>query len=61
MHMPVTFTRFDAADYLKSDEQIAACLEDAAQDGDPAAMAAAAATVARARTIKPVAIPHRAT
>ncbi len=44
-------TRFDAADYLKTDDQIAAYLEDAAQDGDPGAMAQALGTVARARNV----------
>jgi len=53
--MAEIFTRFDAADYLKTDEQIAAYLDDAAQDGDPAAMTAALGTVARARNISQLA------
>jgi probable addiction module antidote protein len=53
--MAENFTRFDAADYLKTDEHITAYLEDAAQDGDPAAMAAALGTVARARNVSQLA------
>lgn len=53
--MAETFSRFDAADYLKTDEHIAAYLEDAATDGDPAAMAAALGTVARARNMSQLA------
>ena len=53
--MAETFTRFDAADYLKTDEHITAFLEDAATDGDPAAMATALGTVARARNMSQIA------
>jgi probable addiction module antidote protein len=53
--MAEIFTRFDAADYLKTDEQIAAYLDDAAQDGHPAAMTAALGTVARGRNISQLA------
>ena len=46
-----TFTRYDSADYLKSEEDMAAylqaCLEEA--PGDPAFIAQALGTVARAR------------
>ena len=49
--MAEAFSRHDAADYLKTDEDIAAYLEASAEDGDPAAMAAALGTVARASNI----------
>ena len=54
-HMPETFSRFDAADYLKTDEDVAAYLEASAEDGDPAAMATALGTVARARNMSQLA------
>jgi probable addiction module antidote protein len=43
--MEETFSRFDAADYLTTDEHIFAYLEDAAIYGDPAAFAAALSIV----------------
>ncbi len=49
--MAETFSRFDAADYLDTDEGIAAYLEASAAEGDPCAMAAALGTVARARNV----------
>jgi len=52
--MAETFTRFDAADYLNTDEHIAGYLEDVAVDGDPAAMATALGTVARARNMSQI-------
>ncbi len=53
--MAEIFSRFDAADYLKTDEDIAAYLEASAAEGDPAAMAAALGTVARARNVSQLA------
>lgn len=53
--MDVTFTRYDAADYLKSEEDIAAYLEAAAEDGDTALIAAALGDVVRARNISQLA------
>lgn len=49
--MGETFSRFDAADYLKGDEDAAAYLEAAAEDGDPAVMTAALGAVARAQNM----------
>jgi probable addiction module antidote protein len=46
--MAEIFSRFDAADYLTTDEHITAYLEDATQDSDPAAMAEARGNAARA-------------
>lgn len=50
-HTKETFTRWDAADYLKSEEDMAAylnaCLEEAPED--PALLAAALGDIARAR------------
>lgn len=46
-----TFTRYDTADYLKSDEQIAAYLDACADENDPALMANALGVVARARNM----------
>jgi probable addiction module antidote protein len=46
-----TFSRYDAADYLGSEDDIAAYLEAAAEDGDPAALVAALGAVARARNM----------
>lgn len=42
-------TRFDAADYLDSDEAVVAYLEEALATNDPAFVAHALGTVARAR------------
>ena len=53
--MAETFTFFDAANYLKTDEDIAAYLEASAEEGDPAAMAVALGTVARARNVSQLA------
>jgi probable addiction module antidote protein len=53
--MTETFSRFDAADYLKTDEDIAAYLEVTAAEGDPAAIAAALGAVARARNVSQLA------
>ncbi len=53
--MPESFSRFDAADYLHTDEAIEAYLEASAEDGDPSTMARALGTVARARNISQLA------
>jgi probable addiction module antidote protein len=46
-----TFSRYDAADYLRTEDDIAAYLEASAEDGDPAALVAALGAVARARNM----------
>jgi probable addiction module antidote protein len=51
--MAVKTTRFDAAEYLDSDEAICAYLEEALETEDAAFIAHALATVARARGIPP--------
>lgn len=51
----VKFSRYDAADYLKTDEQIAAYLDVALEDGDPAVIARALGAVARARNMSQLA------
>ena len=54
-HMAETFSRFAAADYLTTPEDIAAYLEASAESGDPAAMAAALGAVARAQNMSQLA------
>lgn len=49
--MDVTFSRYDPADFLKSEADIAAYLDAAAEDGDTAVIAAALGDVLRARNI----------
>lgn len=44
-----TTTRYDAAEYLDSAEDIAAYLEAALEDGDPRVIAAALGAIARAK------------
>lgn len=51
----VKFSRYDTADYLKSEEEIAAYLDAVMEDGDPALIAAALGDVARARNISKLA------
>lgn len=46
-----TFTRWDAAEHLGSEEEIAAYLQACADEGDPQLMLAALGDVARARGI----------
>ncbi len=53
--MNVTFKRFDAAEYLKDAEDIAAYLDAVSEEGDPAQMIAALSTVARARNMSQLA------
>jgi len=47
--MDVKFSRYDTADYLKTEDDIAAYLDAVMEDGDPALIAAALGDVARAR------------
>lgn len=49
------FSRFDAAEYLESEEDVLAYLEAATEDGDPNAIAVALGTIARARNISQLA------
>jgi len=49
--MDVTFSRYDPADFLNSEADIAAYLDAAAEDGDTAVIAAALGDVVRARNI----------
>ncbi|MGP1274363.1 addiction module antidote protein [Glycocaulis sp.] len=53
----VTFSRFDAVDYLKTEEDIANYLEAALEEGgdDPAAIARALGDIARARNMSELA------
>ena len=44
-----TFSRYDAADYLKSEDDMIAYLEAAMEDGDAAVVATALGNIARAR------------
>ena len=53
--MTETFARYDSADYLKTDEDIAAYLEACAEENDPALMAQALGAVARARNMSQLA------
>lgn len=46
-----TFSRYDTADYLKSEDDIIAYLEAAAEENDPALMTHALGVIARARNI----------
>ena len=55
--MNVKLTRFDAATYLATEADMAAYINEIAQDIDPALMASALADVARARAIIIVAMP----
>jgi probable addiction module antidote protein len=47
--MSVETTTFDVAEHLNSDERMAAWLEEAFDDGDPAFIASALGDIARAR------------
>ena len=50
-----TFRRFDAAEILETEEDVAVYLQDSNESGDPAAMLNALGTVARARNMKAIA------
>jgi probable addiction module antidote protein len=49
------FSRYDTADYLKTEDDIAAYLEAVMEDGDPALIAAALGDIARARNLSQLA------
>lgn len=51
----VKFSHYDAADYLKTEEQIAAYLDAALEDGDPAVITRALGAIARARNMSQLA------
>jgi probable addiction module antidote protein len=53
--MKVTFSRYDTADYLKTEEDIAAYLDAVVEEGDPALIAAALGDIARARNFSQLA------
>ena len=53
--MNKTFSRYDTADYLKTDEEIVAYLEACAEENDPGLMAHALGVVARARNMSQLA------
>lgn len=53
--MTIAFSRYDTADYLRTDEDIANYLEACAEDGDPALIAHALGTIARARNMSQLA------
>lgn len=53
--MDAKFSRYDTADYLTSEEDIAAYLEAAAEAGEPTLIAAALGDIARARNFSEVA------
>jgi probable addiction module antidote protein len=50
-----SFSRFDAAEYLESEADIAAYLEAASQDGNPKVLMAAIGDVIRARNLSKIA------
>jgi len=53
--MDKEFRHYDTADYLKTDEDIVAYLEACAEENDPALMAYALGTIARARNMSQLA------
>lgn len=53
--MPLETTPYDSADYLETKEDVAAYLEAAFEDGDPALIAYALGTIARAEGMTEVA------
>jgi probable addiction module antidote protein len=53
--MAVKLTRFDPADYLKDDEDMAAYLAECSEDGDPALIGQALGAIARARNMSQLA------
>ncbi|EIY1230155.1 MULTISPECIES: addiction module antidote protein [Gammaproteobacteria] len=53
--MEVKFSRYDTADYLKTEDDIAAYLDAVMEDGDPVLIAAALGDVARARNLSQLA------
>ena len=53
--MDVKFSRFDTADYLRTEEDIAAYLDAVMEENDPVLIAAALGDVARARNLSALA------
>lgn len=53
--MKVKFSSYDTADYLKTEDGIAAYLEAVMEDGTPALIAAALGDIARARNLSQLA------
>ncbi|EMO4461707.1 putative addiction module antidote protein [Pseudomonas aeruginosa] len=53
--MEVKFSRYDTADYLKTEDDITAYLDTVMEEGDPALIAAALGDVARARNLSQLA------
>jgi probable addiction module antidote protein len=53
--MDKEFSHYDTADYLKTDEDIVAYLEACAEENDPALLAHALGTIARARNMSQLA------
>jgi probable addiction module antidote protein len=53
--MTVKLTRFDAADYLDDDDDMAAYLAECAEGGDPTLIARALGAIARARNLSQLA------
>lgn len=53
--MDVKFSRYDVADYLQTEDDIAAYLDAVMEDGDPALIAAALGDVARVRNLSQLA------
>jgi probable addiction module antidote protein len=51
----VGFSRYDTADYLKTEDDIAAYFEAVMEDGDPALITAALGDIARARNLSQLA------
>lgn len=51
----VTFSHFDAAEYLETEEDIAAFFDECAQDGNPETIALALGAIARARNVSKLA------
>ena len=51
----VTFSRFDAAEYLETEDDIAAYLDECTQDGDAGTIALALGAIARARNVSKLA------
>lgn len=52
---PIQFSHYDTADYLQSEEDIAAYLEAVMEENDPALLAAALGDIARARNMSQLA------
>lgn len=55
MTHPVAFNHYDTADYLQTEEDIAAYLEAVMEENDPALLAAALGDIARARNMSQLA------